>query len=374
MSVNLSRRLAKLEATHKQILRCPWCRYALKEVSPVQLSQYQATPASVLVTKCWHCGTAYLLQLDRADEHYREATDLVYNSHPIKRLTVERIHAAELWLPLSDSEKEEYLKDRQEQAERAASPRPSPQQSYRPTIRPTAQERKAQAERDDLEARARVFMQDKQEEFKRRAGRAEPFPIDETLKALDDGRCSSYDKSLEAEAEALGLEKGRAGYYDYTAHIVTIRNSILNLRKRGACEVVVWGDILPATLEEIAFFEALPPVAAAEALEKQREAKEKAEREAAEREAARLARSAPAAVRQTVPSAAASDFRRSDDKTPGKSPSVIHVPPAPEDESLLRQMMGEAAYQVIKESRKLSDPAADEQGRNRIGIIYVPPE
>jgi hypothetical protein len=46
---------------------------------------------------------------------------------------------------------------------------------------------------------------------------------------------------------------------------------------------VVWGVALPSTLEEIAFFEALPPMAAAEALEQQRKAKEKAAREAEER-------------------------------------------------------------------------------------------
>ena len=364
MSASLERRLQKLEATHKRVLRCAWCRYALREVPPSEQQRYRAQPASVLVTKCWHCGARYVIQLERTDEHYREAADLVHNSHPVKRLTIERIHAAELWLSLSASEKDKYLKDRQEKAEREASPRPSSRRAYQPTIRPNAKERKAQAERQDLEARARAFVQKKQEEFKRRAGRTEPFPIDENLKALEDGRCHSYDKPLEAEAEALGLEKYKAGYHEYTAHIATIRNSIINLRKRAACEVVVWGAALPDTLEEIAFFEALPPVAVAEALEKQREEKEKAERETAEREAARLARLAPVPVNIPAPSAANSDFWRSEDEPSSDSAS---------DDDFLRGMMGEATYNSWMEVRKLYPPTTDEQGRKRSEPRSTPP-
>jgi hypothetical protein len=283
MSANLTRRLAKLEDTHKRILRCVWCLYSLREITTTQKSRYQAQPAGALATKCWYCGTPYIIRLELADEHYREAADLVHNSHPVKRLTVERIHAAELWLSSARSEKEKYLKRREEEAERKANPAPR-QQTYQPTIRPNAQERKAQAERDDLKTRAQVFVQAKHEEIKRRAGRTEPFPIDEALQALESVRVHSYDKTIEAEAEALGLEKSRQPYYHYTAHLVTIRNAILDLRKREACEVVIWGKSLPSTLEEIVFFEAQLPVAATEALEEQREAREKAAREANERQ------------------------------------------------------------------------------------------
>lgn len=356
--MRLEYRVARLEAVHKWILRCAWCRYALTDLTPTRKDKYRAVTANIMATKCWYCGTPYVLKLSRTDKHYREAADLVHNSHPIKRLTVERIHAAELWLSLSKSEKEGYLKNREEKAERKASPRPTSQQAYRPTIRPNAKERKAQAERDDLRDRARVFIQDRQEEFKRRAGRTEPFPIDETLKALEASRCHSFDSAIKEEAKSLGLDEGGQPFYSYTSHIATIRNFILELKKREACEVMLWGAALPETLEEIAFFEALLPTAAAEALEEQREAKEKAAREAAERQRereeylARVRGDKPTTAQTTVPQQSATS----------------------NVEEYLRSQMGEATYNAWKEARQRSSRATDEQGRRMIEIPYIAQE
>jgi hypothetical protein len=359
MSANLTRRLTNLEARHKQILRCARCRFVLRNITDEQKHEYEATPAGVLSTKCWYCGTPYILRLSSTDKHYREAADLVHNSHPVKRLTDERIHAAELWLPLSKSKKEKYLGDQREKPERETSSRPSSRPAYKPTIKPNAQERKAKAERDDLLARARVFVQAKQEEFKRRAGRTEPFPIDETLEALEASRVHSYDQAIEAEAEAIGLEKSRQPYYHYTAQLVTLRNSILDLRKREACEAAIWGAALPVTLEEIAFFEELLPEVAAEALEEQRVAREKAEREAAERQRQReeyLART--------------------------RSQQAAHIKPAttqsanPSHDDLLRQLLGEPAYNAMREAQGLAsnNRSTDAQGRRSIEIPYIKPE
>lgn len=348
MSANLTRRLNKLEDTHKRILRCAWCLYSLRDISSSQKSRYQAQPAGVLSTKCWHCGTPYILRLTGIGEHYPEAADLVHNSHPVKRLMDERIHAAELWLPLSKSKQEDYLKDQQEKVERKTSLRPASRQAYQTTIRPTAQERKVKAERDDLEARARMFIQVKQEKFKRRAGRTEPFPIDETLEALEAGRVHSYDKVIEAEAEALGFEKYGEGANHYRHQTVMVKNSILDLRKRGVCEVVIWGEALPNTLDEIAFFEALLPKIVEEAKAKDREEKNKKAREAAERARHReeyLARQR------------------------GETLAPVAIPTASEDKAddVLKALMPPNIYEAYKKAQKLDG----KESRSQIGIPYI---
>ncbi|HWT00038.1 MAG TPA: hypothetical protein VN256_07310 [Pyrinomonadaceae bacterium] len=356
-----------MEATHKRVLRCAWCRYSLYSVPAKQQKVHAANPATYLTTKCWYCGTPYIITLKRTDEHYREAYDLIYNSHPIKRLTDERIHAAELWLPLAESEKEKYLKARAEEAERKNKTAPR-QPGYQPTIRPNAKERKARAERDNLQARARAFVHEKQEEFKRRAGRTVPFPIDKTLEALEAGRCHSFDKELKEEAIALGLEESRQPFYNYTQRITTVRNSILRLRKREACEVAIWGAALPATLEEIAFFEALPSEVAAEALEGQREAQEKAAQEAAKRQCQHeeyLARSRGGA--QQSSSVLSGMARPESQPAPEAQPS---------HSDLLKILMGESAYNAMRAAQGLANDrsSTDAQGHRSIEIPYIEPE
>jgi len=359
MSADLSRRLFKLEATHKRILRCPLCRYSLYDISPKQRERYAMEPASVLATKCWHCGTQYIVPLSRSDEHYRQAADLHYNSHPVKHFNDERVHAADLWLELSPSRKAEYEKERQEEADRSVQPRPT-----RPTPSPvrgplTLKEKKEKEAREELKQRAQEFIRTKQEYFKRRARGPESFPLDETIKALDAERVHAYSRSLEQEAEALGFEKYGEGVSHYRSQTATIRNSILTLRKREACEVVIWGKTLRDTIEEIAFFEALLPKVAEEAVEKDREEKEKKAREAAERERqhneymARTRAQQPTSVQPVAPQ-----------------------PAAPSHDDLLRHSMGEAAYNAMREAQGLAidNLSTDAQGRKRIELPYIPAE
>jgi hypothetical protein len=96
---------------------------------------------------------SYIIRLEQADPHYKEAYDLVYNSHPVKRLTDERIHAAELWLSLAGSEEGRISKTSTEEGGRGreAGVRGgswvAESQPYQPTIRPNAKERKEKAER-----------------------------------------------------------------------------------------------------------------------------------------------------------------------------------------------------------------------------------
>jgi hypothetical protein len=358
MSADLSRRLAKLEATHKRILRCPLCRYSLKDVSPKRRERYAAEPASVQATKCWHCGTQYIIPLLRSDEHYRQAADLHYNSHPIKHFTDERVHAADLWLELSSSQKDEYEKERQEEDVRAAQPRAN--RPVIPTVRGplTLKEKKEKEAKEELKRRAVEFYRTKQEYFKRRARGPESFPLDEIIKALDAEQVHAYSKVLEQEAEALGFEKYGQAARHYGSQTATIKNFTLTLKKREACEIVIWGKALPDTVGEIAFFQVLLPKVIDEAREKDREEKEKKAREAAERERqhneylARMRAEQPVSVQ----------------------PSTQRTDPSLDD--FLRQAMGEPVYNAMMEAQGLasSSRSTDSQGRKRIELPYIPRE
>lgn len=359
MSADLSRRLTKLEVTHKRILRCPLCRYSLQDVSPKLRKRYAAQPASVLATKCWHCGAQYIVPLPRSDEHYRQAADLHYNSHPIKHFNDERVHAADLWLDLSPSQKAEYEKERQEEANRLVQAR-----ATRPTFSTvrgplTLKEKKEKEAREELKQRAQEFIRAKQEYFKCRARAPESFPLDETIKALDADRVHAYSRSLEQEAEALGFEKYGQGVNHYRSQTATIKNAILTLRKREACEVVIWGKVLSDTAQEIAFFETLLPKVAEESAGKDREEKEKKAREAAERQ------------RQHEEYLA---------HTRGQQPSSVQPVTAQPDEpaldDFLRHSMGEAAYNAMIEAqgRASNSRSTDAQGRRRIELPHIPSE
>jgi hypothetical protein len=359
MSTDLSRRLAKLESTHKRILRCPLCRYSLSDIPPKRRKRYAAEPASVLATKCWHCGTQYLIPLPRSDEHFRQAADLHYNSHPTKHFTDECVHAADSWLELSSSQKAKYEKEREKAADRPAQPRVA--RSPLPPVRGplTLKERKEKEAREELKQRAQEFIRARQEYFKRRADGPESFPLDETIKALDADRVHAYSKVVKQEIEALGFEKYGEGVNHYRSQTVTIKNAILTLRKREACEVVIWGKALPDTVEEIAFFEALLPKVVEEAAEKDREEKEKKARETAERQ------------RQHEEYLARTRSQQSVNVQPVKPQSAN-----PDHDNLLRDLMGETAYNAMREAQALGrdNRPTTAQGRRLIEIPYIPPE
>jgi hypothetical protein len=368
MSANLSRRLSKLEAKHKRVLRCPVCRYSLRDIPPKQRGRYSAEPASVLPTKCWHCGTQFVIPLPRSDERYRQAADLHYNSHPTKHFTDERVHAADLWLELSASQKDTYEKRQREEAERASRPR-VPRLAAPPARGPlTLKERKEKEAREELRQRAIEFHQARLEYFKRRASGPGSFLLDEAIEALDAEEVHAYSKSMEQEVEALGFEKYGEAINYYRSQTVRIKNAILTLRKREACEVVIWGGALPDTLEEIAFFETLLPGVAAEAKEKEREEKEKKAREAAERQRQNeeyLARKR-GETRQF-------SSGRGGEARPESQPAAEAQP---SHSDILKKLMGESAYNAMRAAQGLASdrPSTDARGRRSIEIPYIEPE
>src|SRR5450759_4892657 len=95
--MRLASRVAQLESKHKQVLRCPWCRFALRDVPPSVVKQYSDAPDSVMRTRCWYCGTNYVVPLRDLNKQQREVLTLIYNSHPTKQFIDERVHAALIW-------------------------------------------------------------------------------------------------------------------------------------------------------------------------------------------------------------------------------------------------------------------------------------
>src|SRR2546421_12980271 len=116
--MRLSARLAKLEAKHKQVLRCLWCRYLLRPVTARGGKRSGASSEDFLPTKCWYCGTQYVVPLRVLNKQQREAVELIYNSHPTKQLNDERVHTAGVWFRLDRSEVADYERSIQEEAER----------------------------------------------------------------------------------------------------------------------------------------------------------------------------------------------------------------------------------------------------------------
>jgi hypothetical protein len=293
MRINqLDRRLQKLEVSHKSVLRCLWCRVYLTDTTPEDVQKYQASPMSVLLSKCWYCGNPYTLKLGRASARHKEAADLAYNSHPVKVLSDERLHTAAIYLRLSTSYRKRYLAlkelaRRRDEAGVAVRNRAAAYQANiarQASLRLDAKGRKAKQEQDDLKARADAFVLKKQEEFKRRAGRnGEPFEIDKTLAMIGAHTYHSFDTAIKDRAKEIGLEESRQPFYNFTQRLAEIRNTTIELRKREACELVIWGNVSPETLSEIAFFEAEETALADEALEAMRAEKEKAAKEAEER-------------------------------------------------------------------------------------------
>src|SRR5713101_4061927 len=165
--MSLASRIARLEIKHAHVLRCIWCRYTLGSVPAQVQRRYKAAPYSMLQAKCWYCGTKYGVPLRGLNEHQREATALLFNSHPSKQFTDERVHAASIWLALYRSEVEEYqqVKQKGTRHESGNHNRYSLSYSY-PRGSLTLAEKKAKREREEVKQRAIEFSRSQTERFK----------------------------------------------------------------------------------------------------------------------------------------------------------------------------------------------------------------
>jgi hypothetical protein len=243
--MNLASRVAKLESKHKQVLRCTWCRFALHDTPPSRLKQYAVAANSVLRTKCWHCGTTYIIPLGSQNKQQREVLDLIHNSHPTKQFIDERVHAAHIWSRLYRSEVKEYEKTRQ-----GNGPRVSQERS------PSWRDQKTRREYEGREQQALEFYQAQLERFKRLADGPESFPLDKTIEQIEkECPTSGYDKLIDELLQSLGFEKYSQPASCLRSALATCNLHLQALKKREACEMVIWGEALPETVQESSFFE-----------------------------------------------------------------------------------------------------------------------
>ena len=250
--MSLVTRVARLERTHKGVLRCYWCRLALSDVPPSMQKQHDATSDSVLRTQCWHCGTKYVVPLRGLNEHQREALALIYNSHPTKQFTDERIHAASIWYFPYRSEVKEYQDAQQKQ--------PVSQNLHmRPGNRAPrflgVREERYKRERGELMSKAVEFIQTQTERYKRMADGPEFFPLDQTIKEIEKQFPTAYDPAMDDLIRGLDFEKYSPLASRLRSALALCNLHLQRLKKREACEIVLWSKLLPETLDEINFFE-----------------------------------------------------------------------------------------------------------------------
>ncbi|SRR6266496_174925 len=246
--MSLATRVANLESKQKRVLRCPWCLFALRETPPDIVKRYNAAPDSVLPTKCWSCGTNYLVPIDGLNDHQREIAALIYNSHPTRQFVDERVHAAHIWFGLYRSEVEQY----EEEVQGKATATLSNDRSY---ASGTLRERVVR-QRQELQQRAWTFTQYQFNRFKRLANGPKSFPLDKIIEEIEKALpTSSYDDVIDDLLQRLGFEKYSQSSSHLRSALAVCNRHLRNLKKREASEIVIWGEPLPDTLEEIAFLD-----------------------------------------------------------------------------------------------------------------------
>jgi hypothetical protein len=326
---------------------------------PSSAESLKSTPGDFLTTTCCWCASVYSTDLRGLSEHQRASIRIFYRQDNGEIYLDERVCAADTWFHASRVVESWQRGELQKELEREEAKR---QQSYQ-------WRRQAEQRKKSRRALAQAELKEKAYKFLRKMAERERDlygPHHHDLPAR-------IDALAHLQPSAIGYAPAPHSYIKMGVEEIATRTAVYKLSVMMVCEPVIWGKALPETEKILIEAQAAIKKFEDERDQKARE-KEEAEREAAvEREAARLARSMPAPVHRPTPSAAVSEFWRSEDETPGGSPSVlIDIPPTPDDDSLLRQMMGEAAYKVVMEARKLS--TTDEQGRKRIEILHIPPE
>ncbi len=257
--MSLAARVAKLENIQIRALRCAWCRFALHSRVPTATGPAVECP-DVLPTKCWYCGTKFVVPLRGLNGHQREIIALTYNSHPTKQFTDERVYAADIWFYLypRHSEVKRYERSKQEQAKGGADGQAAwTRQSNSHTRVPlSSTEERAKRAREELKERAHRFHKVQTERFKKLAGGPDTFPLDQALEKIEkEYPTSGYDKTIDNFVESLGLEKYSTSTSRLRSALALCNIHLQNLKKREVCEIILWGKPLPETHEEISFFE-----------------------------------------------------------------------------------------------------------------------
>jgi hypothetical protein len=217
--VNLSTRLNNLEAKRKAFW-CAWCRYSLKTTTRYPLDSPEPDH---IKAKCWFCGNPYGIPTGGFSPKLKEAIAVVATSHPTRQFIDERVHTAKLWIdffscmPLSP-----YYQ--------GTANVPAPGLSKR---------------RQLLKAAAEAYHGQQMERFKLMVNGPESFPIDAALEKI---KSACRDVTVPSDIPfACQPEAGKV--------IKEIARYLHIAKSSAACELVLWGQVLPETQAEITFFE-----------------------------------------------------------------------------------------------------------------------
>lgn len=386
--MNLNARLARLEATHKRILRCLWCRYSLRTIT-LKRSGGEVKTDDYLWVKCWSCGTPYVMSLKGRTARQREIYKLIQTSHPTKLFNDERVHTAQIWLSLSSSQVKGWRASKRQIMDLRRGKKPPASSGQLAPWQKTAEQRKQEREQESIKTQATAFDMRRNEEWKRQAKGPDSFPIDKVLDEIKSRYdLSNYGEAMKEYVRASGLadEDGAYSYSDAISEFkraaVACHQRLSALKRREACEVLLWGAVEPNTLEEIAFFEArieyLPDIARralAKEKEKQRLEAEKRRRENEEymrrnRERSTLI-ATPAEVEPPVRSDAWASVGGDDDAAVIVDYDSETGNPKMSTSDFLRSQMPETAYNALMEA--FHNQKQDGQAQRRIDIPYIPP-
>ncbi len=219
--MNLSTRLNKIEAKRKAFW-CPWCRYNLRTTT--RYHSGAATPVPHIEAKCWFCGNPYNIPTPGCCERLKEAIGLLSTSHPTRQFTDERVHTAKLWIDLY-----RCLPGSPYYQGKAEVPRP-------PKVSKKQQARKEAAE---------AYHEGQMEHFRRMANGPASFPIDATLENIEN---ACHVVTLPSDIPPACQSEVRAVIKEIARYMGIVRSS-------AACELVLWGEVMPETQAEISFFE-----------------------------------------------------------------------------------------------------------------------
>lgn len=257
--MKLAARMEKLKARAKVACRCDWCLYALVDTLPSRQKSPAAEPATSLNIKCWWCGTVYRTPLSN-DKHVREAQTIYGLRAEGDYYRKEKVYAAKAWHN-GHMVIQWWRSGKMEEHERKSDARTNRQPQK------LSRQQQAQAE---LKDRAEKFKARMKAEEQEKYGPA-TFKLVATIGEVNKFYFDPY---------RFGWCPGEVGKKMSPAEVVA-RRALYWGHVMEACEVVLWGKVLPETVKAMAECEvkikACEDDRAAEAARKEEEKRQREE-------------------------------------------------------------------------------------------------
>lgn len=288
----IDRRLSDLEQRARAVLRCEWCRYALRRVRGPQQIPPGADPADYVTEVCPWCGTRAVFSIGSLDRRTRDCLLLSYTKESGERFRDARVYAAGSWrayfLAARSWLKSYHVavaphlpRERIVQAVHARGLAGGQTPAPAPNVWTRKERKLAEAERDEtaaLKERGLRFIGRMRAEEKRKYG-PHTFPLAGEIKTL--------------LAEPYEPSKLPGGYPEIGPGERDARRALQLCRAAELCELALWGETQTETREALA--ELAPAVEAfdgarAAKVREQEERKRREEEERQRREDERRAR------------------------------------------------------------------------------------